>query len=95
MIAIVARLKARPGKRAQFIASARHIVETTRNEPGNISYELYASIDDEEIFIFLEEWKDSASLATHVKTPQFAELGKLIQEYTAEKPRIKKYETAD
>ena len=52
----------------------RELVELTRQEPLNISYELCIDLEDPGHFIFLEEWPDRAALDAHCESEHFRRL---------------------
>ncbi len=54
------------------------LVELTRREPLNISYELYVDETDPGHFVFVEEWPDRAALDAHCATEHFRRLVPLI-----------------
>lgn len=66
---VVAHLRAQEGKGAEIQEVLKGLIEPTRAEPGNISYELLASLDDDRNFTFVEEYQDSDALDAHFKTP--------------------------
>lgn len=49
----------------------RELVTLTRQEPLNISYELFIDNEDPGHFIFIEEWPDRAAVDTHCATEHF------------------------
>ena len=59
----------------------RELVELTRAEPLNISYELCVDREDPGHFIFLEEWPDRAALDEHCATEHFRRLVPQIDAY--------------
>jgi Uncharacterized conserved protein len=69
MILVSAAIRTIPGKRDAFLALVRPVIEATRKEKGCIHYELLASIDDENQFMFFEKWTDAGSLDAHLQTP--------------------------
>ncbi len=50
------------------------VIQSTRNEPGCLTYDLYQSIDDPAIMFFYENWSSSDVLLTHMNTPTFYEV---------------------
>lgn len=44
-------------------------LKATREEPGNISYDLHQSISDENTLVFVERWQDRSSMEAHFETP--------------------------
>lgn len=66
---VVAHLRAQEGKGAALGEALKGLIEPTRAEPGNISYELLASLDDERDYTFVEEYRDGDALDAHMNTP--------------------------
>lgn len=66
---VVAHLRAQEGKGAVLGEALKGLIEPTRAEPGNISYELLASLDDDRDYTFVEEYQDGAALDAHMNTP--------------------------
>lgn len=66
---VVAHLRAQEGKGAQLGEALKGLIEPTRAEPGNISYELLASLDDDRNYTFVEEYVDGDALDAHMGTP--------------------------
>ena len=75
---IVAHLRAQEGKGAELGEVLEGLIEPSRAEPGNISYELLASLDDDRNFTFVEEYENDDALDAHFKTSHIgAALGRL------------------
>ena len=68
-VRVVAHLRAQEGRAAELGDVLEGLIEPTRAEPGNISYELLASLDDDRDFTFVEEYQDGDSLDAHFRTP--------------------------
>ena len=66
---VVAHLRAQEGRGAELGQALKGLIEPTRAEPGNISYELLASLDDERNYTFVEEYRDGDALEAHMNTP--------------------------
>jgi len=66
---VVAHLRAQEGKGAELGEALKGLIEPTRAEPGNISYELLASLDDDRNYTFVEEYQDGDALDAHMNTP--------------------------
>jgi quinol monooxygenase YgiN len=66
---VVAHLRAQEGKETELRGVLTGLVEPTRGEAANISYELLASVDDPRDFTFVEQWSDAAALQSHFRTP--------------------------
>ncbi len=59
----------------------QELVQLTRREPFNISYDLFIDQEDPGHFIFIEEWPDRAALDAHCDTEHFRRLVPLIDEH--------------
>ncbi len=66
---VVAHARAKEGKRDELQEVFEGLIDPTRAEPGNIGYELLASLDDERSFTFVEEWRDRDALEAHLDSP--------------------------
>ncbi|SFC39746.1 Quinol monooxygenase YgiN [Bacillus sp. OV322] len=94
MMIIHAFLKVDPNKRQDFLAFTQSVVSSSREEEGNISYQLFAdpSIDNE--FVFLEMWKDEKAIETHEKTEHFKSFVQGLEQFLLEPLRVEKYQAA-
>jgi quinol monooxygenase YgiN len=94
MIIIHAFLKVDPNKRQDFLAHTQSVVSSSREEEGNISYQLFAdaSIDNE--FVFLEMWKDEKAIETHEQTEHFKSFVQGLEQFLLEPIRVEKYQAA-
>ncbi|MDR1481430.1 MAG: antibiotic biosynthesis monooxygenase [Synergistaceae bacterium] len=70
MIVVIARLKAKKGLREDAVRASYESIEATRKEKGCISYELFASAENETDLAFVEKWEDADSLRAHLNTEQ-------------------------
>jgi quinol monooxygenase YgiN len=89
MFTIHAFFKVEPKHRDEFLAVAKKVVEGTRTEEGNISYNLLEDAEQPNVFVFLEKWQDQNALDIHEKTPHFGEFvkavkGLLLEPFTAD-----------
>ncbi len=80
---IVARLEVQKGKEKEFISVAQPLIEGTRSEEGNISYNLYQNPSKPAAFIFYEEYKDQHAMDLHASSAYFKEFGKNIESLLA------------
>ena len=53
---------------------AKPLIEETRKETGNVSYELIRVLDKVNEFVFLEKWENKQVLDAHMKTEHFTTL---------------------
>ena len=88
MIGIIATLKIQDGKSAEFEALANQLVEkVVTNEEGAVYYDLFKQ--DETTYVFLEKYKDEASLDLHRNTDYYKSIGAQLGAYMAGAPDIK------
>lgn len=76
---IVARVEVLPGKEQEFISKAEPLIQGTRAEEGNISYNLYQNPANPVAFIFYEEYKDQRAMDVHAASAHFQAFGKAIE----------------
>ena len=88
---IVCRVVVKDGQRAAFTEVAGKLVEATRQEPGNVSYNLYQSPFDSTLFIFYEEYKDDAAFDAHANSDHFKAFAEAIPEMLAEELNIEQF----
>lgn len=67
-IKVVARLQSKPGKEAELKTLLQGLITPTRNEPGNLSYDLLVNREEPAEFTFVEEWQDDTALNEHFET---------------------------
>ena len=92
MIHFIATVRIKPGTKDDVVALARPCIEATRNEAGNISYDLTQSMTDPETMIFVERWKDAAAVASHFKEPHFQTFQKAVMAHVTD---VKMEQVAD
>ena len=57
------------------MAAFRALAAAARQESGNLSYDIYRSIDDDLEFYVVEHWASTAALAMHERTEAFIHFG--------------------
>lgn len=57
------------------------IVSNIRAEEGNIKYEYYYSMDDDETVLLIDSWKDQHSLDIHHASPMMEQIAQLRDKY--------------
>ncbi|MCE9521897.1 MAG: antibiotic biosynthesis monooxygenase [Alphaproteobacteria bacterium] len=74
-LGIVATLKVKPGKEAEFEAVFLELqAHVKKSEPGALQYELFKS-KTPSTYIVMEQYKTEADLAAHRTTPHMAAAG--------------------
>lgn len=83
MILVHVEYKIKPGKRDEYVEAVRKadIFSRTQAEEGNLNYQYYASVDDENQIMLLETWKDKYAIQDHLKTEQAADLMAIKEQY--------------
>lgn len=80
---IVAKHTLLPEHKEEFTQLVEEIVEKSRAEEGNIFYKHVQSVDNENVYSFIECWKDQAAIDSHMQEEYFQRIGKRLQEITA------------
>jgi quinol monooxygenase YgiN len=71
MITVTAKITAKSGEKNKIISKSRDLIESTRLESGCISYNLYASTEDENTLLMFEQWENRDVLDLHMQTEHF------------------------
>ena len=73
MIGVVAKLTIADGKHAEFEEAAKDLMAKVKgNEPGTLTYQLYKSKSDPNVYIFMEQYASEAALKAHGTSDYFA-----------------------
>jgi quinol monooxygenase YgiN len=91
MIIVTAAITGKPGKRDELISKSQDVIKSTRQEQGNISYELLASTEDEDVLLMFEKWENKEALDTHMQTEYFKAFGSAIEDLVAKELEISIY----
>lgn len=73
-IRIVAILQAKVEFIDEVTAAVKEVVAPSRQEVGNLQYDLHEEIDKPGAFVFFERWKNQAALTEHEQSPHFKRL---------------------
>jgi quinol monooxygenase YgiN len=57
------------------VAAFRALAAASRRDPGNLRYDIYRGVDDDQEFYIVEHWASAADLAAHERTEAFINLG--------------------
>ncbi len=71
---MVAICKGRSDSRSEMLAIMRAFVEETVKEDGCLEYRLHNSVDDPDVFVFFETWRDQTAVDRHFARPEIREL---------------------
>ncbi len=67
-LTIVARILAKPEKRELVKAELLKLIDDTRAEEGCINYDLHQDHENENLFLYFENWKSRELWLHHMKT---------------------------
>ena len=95
MVIVTAELTIKDGLQKKFLEVVKSCIEATRKEAGNISYVLYAGLEDPCKFTFLEEWTSKEALDEHMKTEHFNAFGAEMKELAGAPMKLKVYEAKE
>jgi len=80
MIQVVAKATVKEEMKESYLEKAFELIESTRNEEGCLSYELFQDIKDPGIFTFIEKWEDMDHLERHFNTEHFRRIVPLLKD---------------
>ncbi|MCA0173157.1 putative quinol monooxygenase [Bacillus sp. RAR_GA_16] len=69
-IAVTAILKPKEGKEEDVLRVLQEVLIGSRNEEGNIQYDVHQSIE-EPTFVIYEVWKDQQAIEKHVNSEHY------------------------
>ena len=69
---VVATLTAKPEAVDGIREALLLLVEATRQEDGNVSYDLFESASTPRVFYTVETWRSQADFEAHMQTPHLA-----------------------
>ncbi|MHC4124798.1 MAG: putative quinol monooxygenase [Planctomycetota bacterium] len=81
-ITVLATLKAKEDKAEEVKNECLALIEPTRAEAGCISYDFHRDSENENFFMFYENWTSKQALDEHIQTPHLqgflAKAGELL-----------------
>lgn len=86
--ALLAKITAQPGKRAELVEALRSMVSTAEAEPGTVQYVLHTDDRDEDVVWFYERYADAAALDAHATSEAMKQLGASVRELAAARPEL-------
>lgn len=95
MIGVVATIKVKDGKGADFEVVANRLVEAVNaNEPGCLFYRLFRT-DDPNTYTFLEAYKDMDAVGAHRAADHFRTIGKEMGAFMDGPPDVVRMDGAE
>jgi len=73
-VRLLAFLEAKKGKELELERILLNLIPPTLKEPGNIAYVPHKSLENSQIFMFDELWKDEKAIEEHFKQPHMINL---------------------
>ena len=92
MIIIHAGMDINPEKEQEFLDAVFPVIQASRAESGNISYDLMKDTEKEHVFTMVEVWSDSRAVEEHGRTTHFTEFVKMAPTYLTKSIDLKRYE---
>lgn len=74
MILIVAKSIIKKEYIKEYKDLVKELIEKSRKEEGNISYDLHQDINNPQAFVFVEYWKDIESIEAHNNSEHFKKI---------------------
>jgi quinol monooxygenase YgiN len=88
MILIVVKHPVRPEHADDWLTLVAEFTTATRAEPGNISFDWYRSVDDRNLYLLVEAFRDAAAGEAHVNSDHFKAAIARLPELLAGVPEI-------
>lgn len=79
-IVVLAKVYPKNGCKDSIIEISEELIEKTREEDGNIDYQLLMSSNDD-ILTFVEKWKTLDDLKKHMASPHFQAFGEETKDF--------------
>jgi quinol monooxygenase YgiN len=88
--------KTKEGKRDEFIQKVEKsgIIRASRQEPGNLAYQYFYPINEDNSVLLVESWTNTTAQAAHGQTEHFKKLSEIKKDYV-EEVIIKKYNASN
>ncbi|CNI23718.1 antibiotic biosynthesis monooxygenase [Yersinia mollaretii] len=77
-VRVIASLVAKPEFVNEVKEAVHQIIEPSREEKGNLQYDLHAENDQKGSFVFFERWASDEALDKHNKSQHFRDFVKSI-----------------
>jgi quinol monooxygenase YgiN len=71
---VIARYTLAPGNEDEVLALLPQLAAATREEPGNLGFEIYCGTEDPNAVILLERYASREAFAAHRESAHFKEL---------------------
>jgi quinol monooxygenase YgiN len=95
MILIVVKNPVRPEYADEWVSLMEEFTTATRAEPGNVCFDWYRSVEDPNVYVLVEAFRDSAAGEAHVNSEHFKAAIVRLGQLLAEVPEIVHVADAD
>jgi quinol monooxygenase YgiN len=89
MIVVIGRARTDGEKREAFLRVALAGVSASRGDPGCINYGVFEDGENENAFVFIEEWESNEALKEHFATAHIREFMQAIPDTLVAPPDVK------
>jgi quinol monooxygenase YgiN len=89
MIVVVGRVVSDAGRREDLKRIGQALAQASRAEEGCLGYRLYEDVENENEFVFVEEWESQEALDQHFATAHIAEFMQAIPAAVVGPPDVK------
>ncbi len=87
-VAVIARVPAAPGQRAELAKALQMALDNVEQEAGTRYYLLHEARDDEDTLWMYEMYETQGDLEAHMGSSWFAELGPAIAPFLGGRPEL-------
>jgi quinol monooxygenase YgiN len=92
--AIVVRFRAKDGADDKLAETLGTVARATRNEPANLCFDVYRSVEDPRDFTLVELYTEAAGLDAHRETPHFQTAMGILPDLLEERSLVEVTEVA-
>jgi quinol monooxygenase YgiN len=89
MVVVIARVQTDADRRAELVRIGQTLAAASRQEPGCISYQVCQDTEDQNGFVFVEQWETEEALQTHFRSSHIAEFMAAVPAAVEGRPDIK------
>lgn len=94
MIIVHAKMQIQATARTQFLEEMKTLQAASRQEQGNISYELLEHTEQPNTYIMIEVWKDQEAIAAHNASSHFQAFVSQAPQFMAAPLQVQAYEAS-
>ena len=93
MFVVVGDVRVKPEHREEFVRATLENARNTRNEPGNLRFDVSRHLEDPDRFALYEVYRDKSGFESHQKTEHYLRWRETVKDWMAQ-PRVgTKYES--